>query len=140
MITQSVIYVPYPQNSKAAEGIVSLARQLLSSIPGTELRVGSAIQSDRAVAISNGTVIKTTTWKDEAAQQAYFQHPSLIEYVRKVLHGWKLEGDADAPASADAFIADILGKPSGRKWARNTSIPDNEVLWGSESIILYNWE
>jgi hypothetical protein len=140
MITQSVLYSPYTGNPKAAQGIVDLARQYLREIPGTELRVGPAIESTRAVAIGNGCVIKTTTWANEALKDAYFKHPNLIMYVKEVLKGWKLEGDEDTAQSAEAFINDILGsKPSGRRWVRNLSVPDNQVLWGGESIILYQW-
>jgi hypothetical protein len=137
MITQSVLYRPFPGNPNAAPCIVGLARRLLSDIPGTELRVGPAIQSDRAVNISNGLVIKTTTWADETAQRAYFAHPQLQRYVRDVLRGWKLAGDPDG--SADAFIAHILSGSASREWARDNSVPDDQVLWGGEQITLYEW-
>lgn len=139
MITQSVLYMPFSKNPAAAKGIVDLARKYLSNISGTELRVGFAIDSPRAIVISNQSVVKTTTWNNTDDQAAYFKNPNLISYVKEVLTGWKLEGDPDG--SSDAFIQDILGAhPSGRTWVRDTSIPDNEVLWGGEQILLYEWE
>lgn len=139
-ITQSVIYKPYQNNPNAADEIVRIARKHLQNIAGTETRVGKAVHSDRTVGISNGTVVKTTTWAGEAEKAFYFAHPNLQQYVLEVLHGWRLEGDPDVPASADAFIAHILGGKDPRKWERNVCFPDSEVLWGGEKIVLYEWE
>lgn len=138
MISQIVHYDPYSKNPNAAKQIVQLALRLVSNIPGTELRVGPAIESTRSVVKSNGLVMKATTWATEADQNAYFEHPKLQEYVREVLKGWKLSGDADG--SVDAFIGDILGpNPSGRAWVRDESVPDSDVLWGGETITLFQW-
>lgn len=138
MITQSVLYTPYPKNQNASQGIVDLALKYVANVPGTELRVGKAIESTRSVVVSNGCVVKTTTWKTPEDQAAYFKYPGLIQYVKEVLKGWKLEGDTDG--SSEAFINDILGpNPSGRQWVRDESVPDGEVLWGGETITLYEW-
>lgn len=139
MISQSVLYTPYPKNPNAAQGIIELALRYVSDVPGTELRVGPAVESSRAVVISNDCVVKTTTWKNADDQAAYFKHPGLIKYVEEVLKGWKLSGDPDG--SSEAFITDILGpNPSGRAWVRDESVPDEQVVWGGEKIMLYEWE
>lgn len=139
MISQTVLYKPYQMNPKAADAIVEIACKYLSNIPGTELRVGKAIPSDRAVNISNGMVIKTTTWKTEGDMAAYFANPQLAQYVKEVLRGWKLQGSPPGPAAAGAFIAHILRGCETCPWERNLFVPDSEVLWGSEQIILYRW-
>ncbi len=139
IISQTVLYRPYAGNPDAADGIVALAEKYLKNIPGTELRVGKAILSSRTVVISNGAVIKTTSWKSESNQTHYFNHPQLKQYVEEVLHGWKLKGDPHTSESAEAFISHILRGTENLEWERNQSIPDAEVLWGSEAIILYEW-
>lgn len=140
MITQTVLYDPYTANIHAADQIIALAKKYLADIPGTELRVGKAIRSDRPANISNRCVIKTTTWKNEEAQKAYFEHRQLKQYVREVLVGWRFKGDPDTKESAEWFAEQILTGTSKREWERNISIPDEKVLWNGERIILHEWD
>ncbi len=137
-ITQIVIYKTYKGNPGAALGIVELARRLLGEIPGTELRVGLAVESDRSVVISNGMVMKMTTWPSEEYRQRYLADHRLKEYVRLVLRGWKLKGDPDGAESAQRFVDQIMLGGEDLETERDLSVPDAEVLWGGERIVIFS--
>src|SRR3989344_2419913 len=140
MISQMVIYTPWAKNPTALIEITRLAKRYLSKIPGTQLHLGTAIASDRAVAISNGKVVMTTTWKSDDDRRRYFGHRRHMDYVCEVLRGWKLTGEDDGPAAADNFIEHILRGSVQCTWERNLYVPDNKVVWGGEEIVLYQWE
>jgi len=139
MITQIVLYDVNPRNPLAAELIVSKAEEILGRIPNTSLVIGPAIDSARAVACSNGKVVKMTTWPDETAKQEYFAHPLLSEWCRFVLRGWMLKGDTSSDPEAK-FMDHILSGKKKRRWARNPEIPEEEVVWNGEEIVLFSHE
>jgi len=117
--------------------IVANAKEILGRIPNTSVTVGPAIDSSRAVASSNGKVVKITTWPNEAAWQAYMRHPLLREWCIFVLKGWILEDSRQADAVTE-FIDHILFGQQKRTWVRNPRIPEEEVVWASEEIILFS--
>ncbi len=134
-----VFYDPYQWNPDAADGIIELARRLLGDVPGTELRIGPVIHSDRVVAHGDGKVVKMTTWQSEADREAYFKHLKLQEYVRAVLRGWRLDTDPDGPDSLEPFVAHILSGKDDKLIHRDGSVPDSEVLWGGEEVVQFSW-
>ena len=128
-ITQIVTYTPHPNNPLAAYQIITGAERILGLIPNTVLRVGNAVPSNRAVAVSNGKVVKMTTWPNEACKANYFEHPRLREWCAYVLKGWMLEGST-ATDPAGEFIDHILtGADRTRAWVRNLAVPESEVMW-----------
>jgi len=137
MITQIVLYNVNPKNPKAAEMIVAKAKETLGWIPNTTVTVGQAIDSSRAVASSNGKVVKITTWPDETARQAYMRHPLLRKWCEFVLKGWMLE-DSQQSDVVTEFIDHILFGQQKRNRVRNPEIPEEEVVWAGEEIILFS--
>lgn len=137
MITQIVLYDVNPKNPFATGLIVAKAKEILGKIPNTSLVIGPAIDSKRAVACSNGKVVKMTSWPDETANREYFNHPLLREWCKFVLRGWMIKGST-SPEPESEFIDYVLSGKEKLEWARNPEIPEEEVVWNGEEIILFS--
>lgn len=117
VISQIVLYTVNPRNSKAMEEIIANAKKILGQIPDTFVVVGPAIASSRAVASSNGKVVKITSWPDETARQAYMRHPLLRRWCKFVLKGWILEGGQQTDAEKEFIDIYYLAMKNGLGFA-----------------------
>lgn len=136
-ITQIVLYTLNANNPKAETEFVKKAKELLVNIPGVQLTVGRARPSDRTVAISNGLHMKMTTFDSKEAMENYFAHPNLRKWCQFVLCGWMLEGSKSKDPESE-FINHILSGAQDHKWARNPKIPESEVVWAGEKIVIFD--
>ena len=136
-ITQVVLYMLNTQNPKAEREFLKKAKELLGNIPGVQLTIGKARPSDRTVAISNGLHMKMTTFDSKEAMEKYFAHPNLKKWCQFVLRGWMLEG-SKAKDPESEFITQILSGAQNHKWTRNLKIPESEVVWAGEKIIIFD--
>lgn len=85
MFSHVVIFWTKPEHPNAADELVQGANQYLRSIPGVvSFHVGKMVPSHRPVVDKTYQVALNITFTSKAAQDAYQEHPSHIEFVEKV--------------------------------------------------------
>jgi len=129
-----VLYKAYPKNPKAAEMIISKAKELLSKIVlGSTFNAGWIINTGRAVGNNEYDIMLQLTFVWAADYHTYMSHPQHMDFVRFVLRGYMLKGSQAKDPEAE-FIEYILRGDAPREWERNPTIPDSEVVWGGELV------
>jgi hypothetical protein len=84
MFSHIVIFWTDPQNSTAADKLISAANRLLKSIPGvTQLHAGKMSPSQRPVVEQTYQVALNLIFTSKQAEQAYQTHPQHVEFVEQ---------------------------------------------------------
>jgi len=85
MFSHVVIFWTDPAKPAAADALVAGAHKYLKKIPGvTQFHVGKMAKSHRAVVDQTYQVGLHILFPDQAAQDAYQEHPLHLEFVEKV--------------------------------------------------------
>lgn len=140
MISHIVLYAVHPENPNAAQQIVDRATELLGPIAVELKAVFHAAVIPPPTRVVSGTIYQVVlnfVFPDTMACDEYMKHPLHMQFVRFVLHGWKLPGSTAADPGEE-FIQYLLKAPAGAtriRPVRNLAISKDEVVWSDEMVV-----
>lgn len=132
-----VLYKTNPKNPEAVNQIIENAQRYLATIPGIKtFSVAPRYNTGRAVSEYEYGVGMTFVFDSRDSMQKYMAHPNHLDFVKFVLNGWMLEGSDKSTCQGrkEEFIDHILNSSAQKAWARDSEVPDRDVVWNGEQV------
>jgi hypothetical protein len=136
-IAHVVEYKAYSKNPLATEMMDTAARRYLTKVIGPmNITFGRPFNTGRAVSKSDYDFGIVAVFPSQEAMNHYMNNKNHMAWVRFVLNGYQIpDSKLKTPGERkEEFIECILRGTKRFEYARDSAVPDSEVVWGGESV------